>query len=258
MIALVPVLANVGAVAWWKVTGRFALSLALVVAVVVIARLLAPRLLHLIVRTRVREVFLIAALFLCLGMSLLTATLGLSLALGAFLAGIVISESAYSHQVVADILPFRDLFNSLFFISIGMLLDLRAAAAEALLVVLLVAALFFLKALVVLIAVKVRGHSGRVALMTALSLAQVGEFSFVLAGVGRANGLIPDWPLITASAIVTIRDPFSSSPCPRVSRRAERASAGRGAGWGRGGRPRGSTSSSRVTGSTAGTWPRVA
>jgi len=225
MIALVPVLANAGAVAWGKIAGRFALSLAVVVAVVALARLLAPRLLHLIVRTRVREVFLIAALFLCLGMSLLTAALGLSLALGAFLAGMVISESAYSHQVVADILPFRDLFNSLFFISVGMLLDLGAAAAEALLVGLLVVGLFLLKALVALIAVKVRGHTSRVALTTALSLAQVGEFSFVLAGVGRANGLIPDWVFqgFIASAIVTIfATPFLIGLASRVAERAER------------------------------------
>ena len=225
MIALVPVLANAGVVAWGKVAGRFVLSLAVVVAVVIIARFLAPRFLHIIVRTRVREVFLIAALFLCLGMSLMTASLGLSLALGAFLAGIVISESAYSHQVVADILPFRDLFNSLFFISIGMLLDLRAVASQAVLVALLVVSLFLLKALAVLVAVRVRGYGGRIALTAALSLAQVGEFSFVLAGVGRANGLIPDWIFqgFLASAIVTIfATPFLITLSSRVAERAEK------------------------------------
>ena len=82
-----------------------------------------PRVLHLVVRTRIREVFLIATLFIVLGMALLTSSLGLSLALGAFLAGVVLAESDYSHQVVSDILPFKDVFNSLFFISVGMLLD---------------------------------------------------------------------------------------------------------------------------------------
>ncbi len=85
-----------------------------------------PRVLHLVVRTRIREIFLIASLFICLGMALLTSSLGLSLALGAFLAGVIISESEYSHQVVSDILPFKDVFNSLFFISIGMLLHIGA------------------------------------------------------------------------------------------------------------------------------------
>ena len=87
-----------------------------------------PAVLHLVVKTRIREVFLIATLFLCLGMALLTSSLGLSLALGAFLAGVLLAESEYSHQVVSDILPFRDVFNSLFFISVGMLLDVGVVA----------------------------------------------------------------------------------------------------------------------------------
>jgi len=87
------------------------------------ARKIMPFILNVIVKTRLKEIFILASLFMCIGMAFLTNYLGLSLALGSFIAGLLISESRYSHQVVADILPFKESFNSIFFISIGMLLN---------------------------------------------------------------------------------------------------------------------------------------
>jgi len=206
MIALVPVLANAGSVSPGSVALRFGLSAAVIAAVFAAARYLMPRVLHLIVRTRIREVFLIATLFICLGMALLTSSLGLSLALGAFLAGVIIAESDYSHQVVSDILPFKDVFNSLFFISVGMLLDIAAAWRFKSTVLALVAGILLLKGLIVILTVAVLGYGPRIALITGLALAQIGEFSFVLAGVGRANGLLADniFQAFIASSILTI------------------------------------------------------
>ncbi|MDP2915906.1 MAG: cation:proton antiporter [Candidatus Aminicenantes bacterium] len=225
MIALVPILANVRAASPLAILSRFLLSAMAIAAVFAVARFLMPKVLHLVVGTRIREIFLIASLFACLGMALLTASLGLSLALGAFLAGVIISESDYSNQVVSDILPFRDVFNSLFFISIGMLLHTGDLWNSKGIVAGLVLSIFLLKAVVVFLAVRILGYDSRISLLTGLALAQVGEFSFVLAGVGRLNGLLPEniFQVFLASSILTIlATPFFIQISPRLASRKEK------------------------------------
>ena len=225
MIALVPVLANVQKVSLGAIVLRFGLSALAIGTAFVLARFLMPRVLHLVVRTRIREVFLIATLFFCLGMALLTSLLGLSLALGAFLAGVVLAESEYSHQVVSEILPFKNVFNSLFFISVGMLLDVGAVWRFKFTVLALVVSVFLLKAIVVILTVGILGYGSRIALVTGLALAQIGEFSFVLAGVGRANGLLPGdiFQAFIASSILTIlATPFLIQAAPALAERGER------------------------------------
>ncbi len=206
MIVITQFLGQAGTHSLAKMLVRFSLSILAVGAVVIIARHLMPRILFLMVKTRVREIFLITSLFLCLGMAFLTSSLGLSLALGAFLAGIIISESEYSYQVTAEIMPLKDLFISLFFISIGMLLNLQFAWNEKFIIITLVLIVLFLKALIVFLIIKIIRYPTRIALITGLGLAQIGEFSFVLAGVGKANGLIPEeiFQIFIASSILTI------------------------------------------------------
>jgi K+:H+ antiporter len=225
MIALVPVLANTGAVSLGAIGLRFALSALAIGTAFVLARVLMPRVLHLVVRTRVREIFLIAALFIVLGMALLTSSLGLSLALGAFLAGVILAESEYSHQVVSDILPFKDLFNSLFFIAVGMLLDVGAVWEFRTLVLVLVASIVVLKFGVVVLTIGLLGYGSRIAVLTGLALAQIGEFSFVLAGVGRANGLLAGdvFQAFVASSVLTIvATPFLIRLGPALAARGEK------------------------------------
>jgi CPA2 family monovalent cation:H+ antiporter-2 len=220
MIALVPVLANAGSVSAVAIAVRLALSAAAVAGVFVLARFLLPFVLNVVVRMRVREVFLIATLFLCLGMALLTSSLGLSLALGAFLAGVLLAESAYSHQVVSDILPFKDVFNSLFFIAVGMLLDVGAVWKFLPTVLILVAAVLIVKTFAVVMTVGILGYGPRVAVVTGLALAQIGEFSFVLAGVGRANGFLAGdiFQAFIASSILTIlATPFLIKASPGLA-----------------------------------------
>jgi CPA2 family monovalent cation:H+ antiporter-2 len=231
MIALVPLLASVRAASPAAITARFLLSGGAVAAVFVIARTLMPKILHLVVRTRVREIFLIASLFACLGMALLTSSLGLSLALGAFLAGVIISESDYSHQVVSDILPFRDVFNSVFFISIGMLLHTGDAWRSRSVITGLVLSILLLKALIVFLTVRILGYDSRIGLLSGLALAQVGEFSFVLAGVGRTNGLLPEsaFQVFLASSILTLlATPFLIQASPHLAAIWGKASGPRG------------------------------
>jgi CPA2 family monovalent cation:H+ antiporter-2 len=225
MIALVPVLAQARSGSLAAVLGRFLLGTAAIAVVFLIGRTVMPRLLHAVVATRIREVFLLTSLFLCLGTAWLTSSLGLSLALGAFLAGVILSESEYSHQVVSDVLPFKDVFNSVFFISIGMLLHTDVLWRNGLTVAELVLAILVLKIAVVFFTVRVLGYGGRIALIAALSLAQVGEFSFVIAGVGRAQGLLPEsgFQIFLASSILTILlTPLLIAAAPRVAVRSER------------------------------------
>jgi CPA2 family monovalent cation:H+ antiporter-2 len=220
MLALVPVLANAGTASTGAIALRFGLSAAAVAGVFILTRLLMPSVLGAVVRMRIHEAFLIASLFLCLGMALLTSSLGLSMALGAFLAGVLLAESDYSHQVVSDVLPFRDVFNSIFFIAVGMLLDVATVAKFWPVVLGLVAAVLFVKALAVVGTVGLLGFGPRVAVLTGLALAQIGEFSFVLAGVGRANGFMTGrvFQAFIASSILTIlATPFLIKASPALA-----------------------------------------
>lgn len=225
MIVITQLLGRTGDLSWTTVLARFFFSVLAVGGVVIIARHLMPRILYFMVKTRVREIFLITSLFLCLGMAFLTSSLGLSLALGAFLAGIIISESEYSYQVTAEIMPFKDLFTSLFFISIGLLLNLQFAWSKKFIILTLVLIIIFLKAFVVFFIVKIMRYPFKTALVSGLGLAQIGEFSFVLAGVGKANGLIPEeiFQIFIASSILTIlATPFLFQLAPVLAEKSKK------------------------------------
>jgi CPA2 family monovalent cation:H+ antiporter-2 len=219
MMLLVPLLGgrqatSLSAVVWTLGTAFFALA-----GIIAASWFIVPQLLKQVVKMRSPEVFVISVVLICLGTSWLTAQFGLSLALGAFIAGVIIADSEYSHQVVADILPFRDVFNSLFFISIGMLLSMSALMENLASVLILAALLIVGKALIILGVVKFLGYSLRVSTMTALGLAQVGEFSFVLAKAGRAEGLMPDadyQSFLAASIISMIATPFLIAVAPKI------------------------------------------
>ena len=180
---------------------------------------MVPFLLHHIVRLRSPDLFIIFVVLMSLGTAWLTSQFGLSLALGAFIAGMVLSESEYSHQIVADILPFRDVFNSVFFVSIGMLLSLGALASDLPVVLAWVGSLVVGKALLVLLVVRLLGYSLRVATMTGFGLAQVGEFSFILPKAGLPEGLLSEadyQSFLAASILSMIATPFLIKAAPRV------------------------------------------
>lgn len=175
-------------------------------AVLLGTRIIVPWLLHQVVATRNREVFLLTLVLLCMGTAWLTAQAGLSLALGAFLAGLVVSESEYSHQALGEVLPLRHAFLGIFFVSVGMLFDGRTLLAAPWSIGLGVAALVAGKAAITAGVTVLLGNSHRVSLITGLGLAQVGEFSFVLATVGLSSGVItePLYQLFIGAAIVTM------------------------------------------------------
>jgi K+:H+ antiporter len=170
------------------------------------ARFLVPWIFRQIVRTRSRELFILTIIFIGFGTAWLTALAGLSLALGAFIAGLAISESEYSHQALSDIIPFREAFMSLFFISVGMLLDPAIVVRYPLTILSLVVAILLIKALITTGAAMVLGVPMRIAIIAALSLAQIGEFSFVLSQAGVTFGILtPElYQIFLAASIATM------------------------------------------------------
>lgn len=206
MIVLTPVIAGTADASPQALLLRFGGAIAAIGAVAVTASLVMPRLLYQVARLRVRELSVLVGLLVCLAMAWFTGHLGFSLALGAFLAGILVSETAYSHQMIADIVPFRDVFSSLFFMSVGMLVDLSAALDRLPLLLVLTSGIVVLKALLATSAIKVAGYPARVAIVGGLGLAQIGEFSFVLMDVGRANGLLAGdaFQVLLAASVLTL------------------------------------------------------
>lgn len=180
--------------------------------------------------TRSREIFLLGVVGLALGTALLASAFGISLALGAFIAGLIIGESDLSHRVVADALPFRDLFAGLFFVSVGMLVDPGFALMNLPLVALMVFLIIVVKGLIVVAIALLFRFSFRTAALTGVALAQCGEFSFLLAHLGADLDVMSPtaFSLILAGAAVSIvLSAPMTSVAAQVVRRIERRLAAR-------------------------------
>ena len=168
---------------------------------------LVPWLMLVVAREGSRELFSLAVLAIALGVAFVSSSVfGVSFALGAFLAGAVVSESDMSHQAAADALPLRDAFAVLFFVSAGMLLDPAYLIANPLPVAAVVGLIVIAKWLTKVLIVGAAGYPPRVALTVAAGLAQIGEFSFIIGTLGRSIGLLPDagYQLIVAGALISI------------------------------------------------------
>ena len=166
--------------------GKIALVL---VVLFLLAKYVVPKVFSWVVKTKNQELFILTVVVFCFATAWLTSSVGLSLALGAFFAGLIISESDYSHQATANVLPFREIFISFFFISVGTLLDLSFFFKNIAYILLLVLGVVLLKMLVIGITVLLLKYKPRTVFITLFSLFQVGEFSLLLSGVGLDNGL---------------------------------------------------------------------
>jgi CPA2 family monovalent cation:H+ antiporter-2 len=195
-------------------------ALLIIVLVLLGSKWIVPFFLNQVVRTRSRELFLTTIILLCLGIALITSRFGLSLALGAFLAGLIISESEYAYQAISDILPFKDSFMGLFFVSIGMLMNIDFVAGNIPLIALVILFVFGLKIITGTVSALIIGSPLRSSLHAGMGLAQIGEFSFVLAIAGKASGLITEdfYQIFLSSSIITmILTPFVMQTAPAVS-----------------------------------------
>jgi K+:H+ antiporter len=229
MLLSLPYLAGAGSSGLVPALVAAGKTIATAAALFVAARFAVPRFIGALAGTRQKEIFVVAVLFLVLGSSIATAWAGLSAGLGAFLAGLILSESEYGHQAHADIAAFRDVFNAVFFVSIGMLFDARTVFASAVPVTVLLALILVWKTIAGGAAVFALGYGLRVATVVGLSLAQIGEFSFVLLRQGRVSGLIESavYQTFLAAAIITmIATPFLSEASHALAFRVAGGSAG--------------------------------
>ena len=169
-----------------------AVAVGVVVLIVALAKWIVPRVLYEAARSRSADVFLMVVVAICFAVAALSAWLGLSLALGAFLAGLIISESEYGHHSLGLVMPFRNLLVSFFFVSIGMLLDPGFLAGHWWMVLLGAIGLMVVKTITGSIAVRALRYPLRITLGTGIALSQVGEFSFVLAAVAAGSSLLPE------------------------------------------------------------------
>ena len=231
MTLLVPVLGGASAPGTRGLVPALAEAVAVIALVVLVARRLVPWLLDHLAATRSRELFLIAVAAGVLGIGWLTTAAGLSMALGAFLAGLAIGGSEHRLTVLTEAIPFRDLFIALFFVAVGMLLDPRALVADPVPILGTAAAITVGKAAVVFVLALALGHGPGTATRTGLALAQVGEFSFVLLTV--ATGVLPprvQQALLAATVLSMGVTPGMLAVAPRLARWADRSALARWSG----------------------------
>ena len=224
MVLLIPILAGQsesGLDLLW-VLGKAILLIALVI---ILARRIVPWVLEKVAQTRRQELFLLTVVAICFGTAALTRMADISLALGAFMAGLVVSESHFSDQALSEILPLRTIFNAVFFVSVGMLLDIDYVLEYPLLLLGVAAGVIILKLFITSASLLTLGYPIRIAAASGLALAQIGEFSFVLERAGRVAGITPagmgdlgSQTFIAVSVLLMILTPFLLNTGPKLGK----------------------------------------
>lgn len=220
MVLCIPLLAGTLEVGGWEMLQAVGKVVLILGAVLTLCYFGLNRLMEAVVRTRSREVLLLTTLGLCFGMAVLTHKLGLSLSLGAFLAGLMLARSQYSMSVIAGILPYRDVFMCLFFMSVGMMLNLDFLSSHFLLTIANALLFILIKTLLTLPAVLIQRFPLRTAIVTGLSLAQVGEFSFVLAALAVSSGVFTQTAyqgFLAVSVLTMMVTPMLINWAPRMA-----------------------------------------
>ncbi len=221
LLTLVPVFAGSSEQVWyWALPLTLAKTVVLFVGLLLASRWLLPRLFHEVAASRSAELFVLLALVIVLLTAWLTHLLGLSPALGAFLAGMLLGESHYRHQIEADIRPFRDILLGVFFVSIGMLIDLQLFLSHSLLILGLTVGLMLIKGIVVALLVKWRGSDSETAWRSGLALAQGGEFCFALMAQMQQNSMMPEALgdlLLAATFCSMLLTPLLLRGAPRIA-----------------------------------------
>jgi CPA2 family monovalent cation:H+ antiporter-2 len=219
MIMMIPILGDSGGESTSMIS-TLARSVVIIGVVLVAARLLVPKLMDMVARTRQRHLFIMTVLLVCIGTAWVSANAGVSLALGAFLAGLIVGGSGYRHQAMADMFSFREVFISIFFVSVGMLLDLAAIIPNIVSIIVLLVGIMAGKFLVVFITGLSMRMPVRVSAMTGTALAQIGEFSFIMLGVAATYQLIEPTHasnLMAAAVFSMLLTPFALSLAPALA-----------------------------------------
>lgn len=191
-----------------------------IIGIVLFGKFVLPRLMFAVVKTRSRELMLMTTLGFCFLVALITASIGLSLSLGAFIAGLLLAESEYSISIMENVLPFKEIFTSIFFITVGMLLNLEFFVSHIFMVLFVAVVIFVIKFTTIIPVIKMTGYSMRTALISAFSMSQIGEFSFVLAGHAVAFHLMDSdgyQTFLAASILTMLLTPYFINNAPQFS-----------------------------------------
>ncbi len=211
MMLLIPFLAGNSGPDPLIIIWKLCKSILIIAVLLAAARYAIPFLLEQLVNMKMRDVLVIASVVITMGIAWITESLGLSLAIGAFLAGLALSDTDFTHQIISDINPFRDVFLSVFFVSFGMILNLDFLRANAAYILSTSLAIILIKLAIVFGLVRLFGYPARVALFSGVLLSQIGEFSFVLASQGYKNQIISGYlyqTFIGASTLTFIATPL--------------------------------------------------
>lgn len=190
MMLLIPSLAGSSGPDILMIIWKLVKSILVIVIILAVTRFAIPIMLESLVKMNMRDVLVIASVVIAMGIAWITESLGLSLAIGAFLAGMALSDTDFTHQIISDINPFRDVFLSVFFVSLGMILNVNFLTDYTGYVILTSLGIIVIKALIVFGLVKLMKYPARTALLSGVMLAQIGEFSFVLASYGMEHNII--------------------------------------------------------------------
>ncbi|MCB8785304.1 cation:proton antiporter [Planktothrix agardhii] len=220
MLAVLPALNQPQGGVIFEAVGRSLLLIGLFALGAVVAGIcVIPKLLQFLAKTESKELFLLGVVALCLGIALLTEHLGFSIEMGAFVAGLMISEVEYADQTLTYVEPIRDIFAALFFVAVGMLIDPVFLWEHLELIIGLMLLIVAGKTLIIIPIVKLFGYSWRTSIITGLGLAQIGEFSFVLASAGQGLGLVSRRVyllIVGTTALTLIITPFILQFAPKL------------------------------------------
>ncbi len=206
MFLVLPMLQPDNDLSYDYILSKLGLAFGLLVVILLLAKFLMPKIMYQLAKLRMRDAFVIGVLVIILGTAYLTHSLGLSFALGAFIAGLILAESDYHSQILSDTLPFKDVFNSIFFVSVGLLLNINFVFEFPILITGFTISVILLKAIIVLLIVLTLKYPFRIAIITGLGLAQVGEFSIIIAQASNVFNLLTEYQynIFLATSIFTM------------------------------------------------------
>lgn len=206
MFLVLPMLQPNNDLSYDYILSKLGLAFGLLVVILLVSKFLMPKLMYQLAKLRMRDAFVIGILVIILGTAYLTHSLGLSFALGAFIAGLILAESDYHSQILADTLPFKDVFNSIFFVSVGLLLNVSFVIEYPIFIMGLTLSSILIKAAIIIVIVLALKYPLRIAIITGLGLAQVGEFSIIIAQASNAYNLMTEYHynIFLATSIFTM------------------------------------------------------
>jgi CPA2 family monovalent cation:H+ antiporter-2 len=206
LIILTPLIGKLNDVEFTEIFLKIGVSFALIILIFYISKFLLPKLFDLVCSFRINELFMILILTLCFGLAILTNYLGFSLALGAFIAGMILAESDFIYQIEADIKPLKNVFLSIFFISVGMLLNVEFVIANPMNVAVASISILFIKTIIIAGIAKAFKTPLNISLLIGLGISQIGEFSFMLLNIALPLNFISDeyYQIFLSSSIISM------------------------------------------------------